>query len=463
MRGVQCVALAAALAGSLGACGGAAPAGTTYAIRPDGKAKYDVSADFMKAVFERLSQGRGQIRQGDSDLPAETFKALDANGDGAVTHAEWSRPVTPDQLNSYASAYRPFAAATFDLAAKGRTTVNFGDLDMSLGQHPNRPEGLSLHAFKSVAPGGTMSNKAFENYYPLLAGQGLEPRGFGSVLLGGYLKFAGFVGSEFLIHRPKKKNVGTPALLGYAFEEKTLITAEDKMAIKAWYISAARPTTKAVVMVHGHGSNRSSWVQNPIELKAIHEAGFNTVLIDLRHHGDSAGEFTSMALHEDNDVRAGVRYAQSKGNTAIGLMGNSLGGASVIHAAATTPEVKAVWDDCAYSSFHLAVTSAAANLKVPFLALVVPAILETANRRLGEDMSGGDPNIWIGKVAPRPIAIIHGEKDNYIFAENSRINFASAMEPKSLWIVPNAGHGNSSATAPAEYQTKVAKFFTDTL
>lgn len=463
MKSARLATSAIALAGILAGCGirPAASVDTSgaYAIRSDRMNSHDLaSAEFASAVYERLAAGRSAFGSADSGLPPETFKALDANGDGTVTRAEWERPVAPDAAPTYAAAYRPLAAAAFRLAGNGRAALSYSDLDGSLGKHPNRPDTLTVRSFEASAPGGTMDAKRFESFYPALSGQGMQAKGLGNLLLGPYLKFAGIAGSEFLMKRPRQPIKSRPDKLGYRYEEATL-TADDGLAIKAWYIPAQAPTAKAVVMVHGHGSNRATWVENPTELKALHDAGYNVVTLDLRRHGESGGEWITMALQEDRDVRAGVRWAAAKGNTAIGIMGNSLGGASSIHAGARTPEVKAVWDDCAFASIDMAVGSAAKMLNVPYQNLVIPAVLETARRRLGEDLAGGNPKDWIQKFGGKPIYIVHGGADPYINAESSHVNWAHAKDPKSLWIVPGAGHGNSSSTQPAEYQKRLVAFF----
>ncbi len=466
MRNVRLAALALSLAGLATGCGsrplvGADASAAAFSIQRSQASTIDVNADFSNAVYDRLSEGKSGIGS-DANLPAETFKVLDADGDGRISRAEWTRSIPTDVAGRYEAAYRPFAAAAFKLASRGSAQISYTDLEKSIGKHPNRPEGLTLRAFQQAAPSGAMDAKRFEAFYPKLGSQSLNGKGLGNLLLGPYLKFAGFAGSEFLMHRPRKAIKTNPGAIGLRFDEATL-QSEDGVALKAWYIPAAAPSTKAIVMIHGHGSNRATWIENPTELNAVRGAGYNVVMLDLRRHGESGGEWCTMALHEDNDVRAGVRWAASRGNTAIGLLGNSLGGASVIHTGATTPEVKAVWDDCAYASVLNAVISAAAMLNLPYVDLVGPAIIETSSRRLGEDLGVSQPKTWITQFNGKPVSIVHGAADPYINAVNSKINYEAARDPKTLWLVAGAGHGNSSSQDPAEYQKRVSAFFEKTV
>jgi len=63
------------------------------------------------------------------------------------------------------------------------------------------------------------------------------------------------------------------------------------------------------------------------------------------------------------------------------------------------------------------------------------------------------------RMLPRPIFMIHGERDSYIPDELARHLFALAPEPKSLWIVPGAKHNQGVIVAPDEYAEKTVGFF----
>ena len=50
------------------------------------------------------------------------------------------------------------------------------------------------------------------------------------------------------------------------------------------------------------------------------------------------------------------------------------------------------------------------------------------------------PTKWIGKVSPRPILIIHGEKDEVVGLEHAYKLYLKAKKPKKLEIIPGASH-----------------------
>lgn len=50
------------------------------------------------------------------------------------------------------------------------------------------------------------------------------------------------------------------------------------------------------------------------------------------------------------------------------------------------------------------------------------------------------PTKWVGKVSPRPILIIHGEKDEVVGLEHAYKLYLKAKKPKKLEIIPEASH-----------------------
>ncbi len=46
----------------------------------------------------------------------------------------------------------------------------------------------------------------------------------------------------------------------------------------------------------------------------------------------------------------------------------------------------------------------------------------------------------IGMISPRPVLIIHGEKDEVVSVDNARVLYEAAQEPKELFIVDGADH-----------------------
>ncbi|MGB2956344.1 MAG: alpha/beta fold hydrolase, partial [Anaerolineales bacterium] len=136
-----------------------------------------------------------------------------------------------------------------------------------------------------------------------------------------------------------------PASQGIPYQEIVLITS-DGLALRAWYTP---PQNGAVVLVaHAHNGTRPT---NMHSLFARH--GFGVVSWDFRAHGESEGEVCSLGYYEVLDVEAALDFALSQPDVErVGAWGGSMGGATVIMAAARRPEIEAVVADSAFAALE---------------------------------------------------------------------------------------------------------------
>jgi pimeloyl-ACP methyl ester carboxylesterase len=50
------------------------------------------------------------------------------------------------------------------------------------------------------------------------------------------------------------------------------------------------------------------------------------------------------------------------------------------------------------------------------------------------------------RIAPTPLLIVHGDRDDYFPADHADQLFEAANQPKELWIVPGFAHAESGAS-----------------
>jgi fermentation-respiration switch protein FrsA (DUF1100 family) len=74
-----------------------------------------------------------------------------------------------------------------------------------------------------------------------------------------------------------------------------------------------------------------------------------------------------------------------------------------------------------------------------------------------------DPRVRVSRIAPRALFFIAGDQDSTVPAELSTQLFAAASEPKELWIVHGAEHGEYERVAGEEFGRRLVAFFDRTL
>lgn len=225
--------------------------------------------------------------------------------------------------------------------------------------------------------------------------------------------------------------------------------------LAAWFLPSRNGA--AVVLVHGSLGDRASlWP----EARILAGAGFGVMLIDLPGHGESQG---------DVDWGAGGRAALSAAITAlleqpgidpkrVGAYGFSMGAVQVAQVAAADQRIRAVVIGGCHSDARRQ-TLFEYRRWGPITGW--PAIW--AYRAAGFDDRDQRPIDVIGRVAPRPLLIVHGAEDGTVPADMASELYAAAGDPRELWILPGAGHGNYLEAAPELWPERLRGFFLRTL
>src|SRR6202451_2760393 len=247
------------------------------------------------------------------------------------------------------------------------------------------------------------------------------------VFLGGAL--AWFVGSKLI--EPQNHTVLVPA----GFSAETVNIPGTGHGIAGWFVDAGNGAP-VVLLVHGLGADRSSVVRRAELLKA---RGFSSLLIDLQGQGDTKGDAITMGFRESKDVIAARDWIRMKApGQKIGVIGTSLGGASVLLA----PQ-PAGFDAVVLESVYARIGRAVENrirMQLGFLASVLtPLLLVHIEPRLHISVSELEPIRGIGRLGA-PVLVAAGSKDMHTTLEESRELFTAAAKPKTLWIVEGAIH-----------------------
>jgi len=283
-----------------------------------------------------------------------------------------------------------------------------------------------------------------------------------AVLLASYLAISAVVVARLTL--PVRLTVGAdPASYGVPFEDVAFHPRGDAaIALSGWFMS--NPTSaRAIVVVHGFGLGgcRTCGFKGQLGAFAagLQQRGLNVLLFDLRGHGRSGDARYTFGLREKRDVEGAVDWLLARGFRpgAIGVVGESMGGAASIMAAAEEPAIGALVTDSAFADLTRVLRvefprrSGLPNVFLPGAYLMGRVIT-------GEDLSAARPVDRIGAIAPRPVLLIHGTADTFIPIEHLQL-LAHAAPTAEIWVVAGATHVEAYGKDPHGYLDRVARFF----
>lgn len=257
----------------------------------------------------------------------------------------------------------------------------------------------------------------------------------------------------------------TPQNLGMAYEPAQF-HASDGVLIEGWYVPAASQPAKGTI-VYCHGLNRSRVEMLPMA-QLGHNLGYDGVLFDFRHQGQSGGNLGSIGYWERLDPEAAVRYAlgQRKAARPVVLWGVSMGAASALMAAAEDPEVAGVISDSSFLSFEDTIRHhwMLVHHWAPFTRVVpsfpvVDEVIYGSAWRAHFSPSDFDLEKAVRKINPRPVLFVGVEGDLRMPPTIAQRLYADSDSPqKTLVLLPGTRHGEGFKSGHEQYVETVTKF-----
>lgn len=240
--------------------------------------------------------------------------------------------------------------------------------------------------------------------------------------------------------------------------EEMEITSFDGLKLRGRYYEYA-PGAPIELMMHGYRGDSERDMSAGV-LRAF-KLGRSALIVDQRCCGRSEGSTITFGINEHRDCLDWLALMQKRfGSQAkIILTGISMGASTVIMAAGKglPDNVIGVLADCGY-------TSPEEIIKVVIRKMRLPADLSYPFVKLGARLFGHfnldeySP-IEAAKRSKVPIIFIHGESDDFVPCEMSRVNYEACVSRKMLVTIPGAGHGLAYPVEPETYLGALREFF----
>jgi hypothetical protein len=258
-------------------------------------------------------------------------------------------------------------------------------------------------------------------------------------------KVAGPGSGNDLFYLPTRDEPATPANWGFNYETVNF-NSLDGTALHGWFIPARGTHARGtVVFSHGNAGSLGHHLGFVIWLA---EAGYHVLMYDYRGFGKSGGDVDRRGMI--NDVKAAFAHAAGRPKVNANRMvsyGHSLGGAKSVTALGESRVrgLRAVIIDGAFASYR--------------------AMAGVVGGQLGESLVTDElsPLDYVRKISPVPLLVVHGARDPVVPVAQGRELYRAAGEPKTLFEVKEAGHGDALARDGGAYRKRVLAWLAETL
>lgn len=231
--------------------------------------------------------------------------------------------------------------------------------------------------------------------------------------------------NQFL-YFPTRELIATPASYGLDAEELAL-TAEDGVSLHGWWIRGRGQ--RAVLFFHGNAGNVADRLDRA---KIFNDRfGLDVFLVDYRGYGKSGGSPSEEGLYRDSRAVHAAALARGFRPEDVLLFGESLGSAVAVQLA-------------------LGRESGGVVLETPFLSVQAMARVHYPFVPSFLIRSRFDNEAKISAVAAPKLLLVAG-RDEIVPPAQGRRLFELAAEPKTLFVIPGAGHNDTYTTGGEAY------------
>ncbi len=208
---------------------------------------------------------------------------------------------------------------------------------------------------------------------------------------------------------------------------------------------------RALAVVVGHGFTNSVRAKDTRRLIGVLSRQVGVVALDFRGHGRSGGT-CSVGDAEVYDLAAGVRLARAAGYAKVATVGFSMGAAVALRQVGLRQPVDGQPDAVVAVSGPARWWSRESRPMRTVHWLLEQPHGRLAARLVGVRLGGrwdsvpASPVEVVGRVAPTPLLLVHGDHDEFFSDDHARQLHKASGGHAELWIEPDMGHGESGTS-----------------
>lgn len=248
----------------------------------------------------------------------------------------------------------------------------------------------------------------------------------------------------------------TPQQAGLPQENVTILTA-DGLTLHCWLIKANSSPRGTIIYIHGVGDNKISGIARA---KLFHENGFHVLLPDMRRHGESEGEYCTYGYYEKDDVSRMIDFLHTRADLEVArlmVFGLSMGAAMALQTAVMDDRIQLVIAEGCFTDLRtIALDYQQRYIKVR--SKLIGDIVMRHSEQLAKFAADEVAPLDAVQKIKVPVLFTHGKNDPLIAPEYSRVLYEHAKEPKELYFIDEARHGDVWETGGSEYKQFLLDF-----
>lgn len=240
--------------------------------------------------------------------------------------------------------------------------------------------------------------------------------------------------------------------------ENMSITSFDGLKLYGKYYEL-NPNAPIELMFHGYRGTAERDLAGAVQ--RCFKVGHSALIVDQRCSGLSEGNTITFGVFEHRDCLKWIDFMLKRfgSDVKIILGGISMGASTVLIAAGQPlpPNVIGVLADCGFSSAKDIIKKVIGEMGLP--VNISYWFVKLGARLYGHfnlEETSSKEAVRSSKI---PIIFFHGEDDDFVPPNMSRINYENCVSKKQIVTIKGAGHGLSYLVSPDEYLTAVLEFF----
>jgi fermentation-respiration switch protein FrsA (DUF1100 family) len=248
--------------------------------------------------------------------------------------------------------------------------------------------------------------------------------------------------------------------LGLPEPEDVTIDVGEGIILSGWLFENELNGDCGVILHHGRGGAR---IETTVYVPLFWDRGCDLLMFDMRHHGESTGEYSTYGYYEKQDTlkvlawfarRTGLEVSQ------IGLMGLSFGAATVLQAAALEPDLAFAAAEAPFQDLPTLIGEQAEVRYGPVArAILTPPVLLFAGWRADFDPAAVSP-LLAAREIQAPVFLIHSLQDDSIPPAQGQAIYANITHDRKVLYVTDWGapHAQCMKKDPETFEAYMDDF-----